>query len=50
MKRDEKDPNHSSDSYQCDFVLVPRKETIKELDELAGQESVEVFPLIENKA
>ena len=49
MEIKEQDSTNVGGSYQCNFVLLSRKEKIKGLDDVSGQESTENGTSAENK-
>ena len=49
MKREEQNPASIGGSYQCNFVLLSRKEKIKGTEDVSGRESVEGFSPSDNK-
>ena len=50
MKISEQDSSSAESSYQCNFVLLPRKEKIKNVDDISGQESAEGCSSAETKS
>ena len=49
MDINDQDSTNIGGSYQCNFVLLSRKNKIKGLDDVSGQESAEGSPPAENK-
>jgi hypothetical protein len=49
MEIKEQDSTNIGGSYQCNFVLLSRKNKIKGLDDVSGQESAEDSSSCENK-
>ena len=49
MEIKEQDLTHIGSSYQCNFVLLSRKDKIKGSDDVSGEESTEGGPSAENK-
>ena len=49
MEINEQDSAIIGGSYQCNFVLLSRKDKIKGLDDVSGQESTEGCSSAENK-
>ena len=49
MEIKEQDSTNIGGSYQCNFVLLSRKNKVKELDDVSGQESAEDSSSTENK-
>ena len=49
MEINDQDSTNIGGSYQCNFVLLSRKNKIKGLDDVSGQESTEGSPSAENK-
>jgi len=49
MEIKEENSTNIGGSYQCNFVLLSRKNKTKGLDDVSGQESTEGSPSAENK-
>lgn len=49
MEIKEQDSTNIGGLYQCNFVLLSRKDKIKGLDDVSGQESTENSASTENK-
>ena len=49
MEKNDQDSTNIGGSYQCNFVLLSRKNKVQGLDDVSGQESTEGSSSAENK-